>query len=790
MLLTKANCSLGKARRKGDVVMEATRSKPRALWLAALAVVMALATAVAFALPQKAVAADSLTPGEMQVQADGQGTQSGWIRLAGPIALDTMVAIVNQGWTTADTVVLTTVDGYWDALTAAGIAGQVNAPILMTDTATLNAQTKGLLASLKPTKIIVVGGPAAVSEDVAKAAAAATTVETKYVRVSGDDAIGTANDVAAKTAEYTSGTWADATAFVCTNDGYWDALAASPLAYALHYPIFLASGHDSITDETLKAMSDAGVKNVYIVGGKEALTADVNSQLQKAGFSTMRLEGKTAVETSEAVATMALDRGMSADNMGVATMEGYWDALTGAALCGKNGGVLVLANAKGDSDSISNFITKNKDNITTGFIFGGVDAISAGVEKAIKAAAPGVEKVTVTFSVDKTNFDYKFPEGYEQTEIDISTPEAQTIQKGATLNMLPEPIATVVIGKTEAGKDQTLDFLPEWYTNKDCTGEAVTAATTFDKDTTLYAKIVPAFLTVNLQSDADQAETGEYDQTVRFTQKQLEALKSTGEAVSATYGTNMVATSTSYVSLDDLFAAADNKVVAGSAAFATAWGNGECGLCVTASNGASSEFSVAEMKAGAFFPKYNATVGCSDEGKTLVAPALSLSVGSSDIGEASANAEEAQELNIKNQVAIGGENDKNPCLIVGMSEDQFKAVSTLASDKFVTNITTVTLQTPDVASNVTVAFDVNAPESAVVDRVTSQTIAKGGKVATKPNEQIDLTNMTCEGYTFLGWFAHATDPEGTTEEAIDLTTATFDQSTTLYARWKVQKEQE
>ena len=47
--------------------------------------------------------------------------------------------------------------------------------------------------------------------------------------------------------------------------------------------------------------------------------------------------------TSEKVAAFGVDTfGMNVNKMGVATNKGYWDALAGAALCGKNETVLVL----------------------------------------------------------------------------------------------------------------------------------------------------------------------------------------------------------------------------------------------------------------------------------------------------------------------------------------------------------------------------------------------------------------------------------------------------------------
>ena len=93
-------------------------------------------------------------------------------RLQGARALDTMVAIVKAGnFKPGGTVVLAQLEGYWDALTAAGIAGLLDAPVLMTPSNELAAQTKGLLEQLRPSKIIVCGGENSVPKATVDAAA-------------------------------------------------------------------------------------------------------------------------------------------------------------------------------------------------------------------------------------------------------------------------------------------------------------------------------------------------------------------------------------------------------------------------------------------------------------------------------------------------------------------------------------------------------------------------------------------------------------------------------------------
>ena len=312
-----------------------------------------------------------------------------WQRLWGDAGLDTMSKIVDAGgFRQGGVVVLATFDGYWDALTAAGAAGLVEAPVLMTDGSSLSPQTRAQLAKLKPKTILVCGGTAAVKDSVANAACNAAGGATP-VRAAGQNAVGTANDIYRKAAGLGGAQWAD-TAFICTNEGYWDALAAAPISYAKHMPIFLTNGSNAIDDSVLSTMRSGGIKKVYIVGGNMAITDNVRARLQGAGFTVVdRLWGNTAVETSEAVAKCGLKLGMTADKMGVATTSGYWDALSGAALCGKNNAVLVLV-ANSSSHSIGGFVKSNSNSIITAELFGGTAAVDTPTEVALKNATTSV----------------------------------------------------------------------------------------------------------------------------------------------------------------------------------------------------------------------------------------------------------------------------------------------------------------------------------------------------------------------------------------------------------------
>ena len=297
-----------------------------------------------------------------------------WTRLWGKDAFGTMEAITQEGWADGSCrdVVIATSEGYWDALSASSLAGKLGCPVLITPKDELNAQTALEIKRLGATTAYVVGGPAAVSSDVDSQLKAAGIVTVE--RVYGKDAAGTSREVAAKL-----GSGPAKTCFVATSTGYWDALSAGPISYAKGMPIFLTDGAtNTLSQDTLDAITKGGYTNAVVAGGKAAVPAEVDGQLEGIGVKVARCSGKTAHETSVALANYGLEQGLSAKAMGVATSGGYWDALTGAALCGKRESVLVLVSDTNLS-AVDDFVAKHTKDVSQGVVLGGMAAVSTGV---------------------------------------------------------------------------------------------------------------------------------------------------------------------------------------------------------------------------------------------------------------------------------------------------------------------------------------------------------------------------------------------------------------------------
>ncbi len=296
-----------------------------------------------------------------------------WDRLWGENAYQTMQAVVEADGVFADsrggTVIVATGDGYWDALSASGIAGTLDAPIVTTPTDHLGNEASAELARLKPQRVIVMGGKAAITEKTLSQIQSVVGSNVKVDRVAGDTARGTALE-----ALKSGSGWGD-TAIVATASGYWDALSIAPYAYWHKAPIILTNPQNKLDADALEALGK--FKNVVIVGGEAVVSADVEGQLVQAGFdraNITRLAGANSIATSQVIASWEIDQGMSTKNMCVATGEGYWDALAGAPLAGKEGSVLVLSNPN-RYEAIDQVYDPLTTNVTLGHVLGGTAAV-------------------------------------------------------------------------------------------------------------------------------------------------------------------------------------------------------------------------------------------------------------------------------------------------------------------------------------------------------------------------------------------------------------------------------
>ncbi len=214
-------------------------------------------------------------------------------RVAGADRFATAACAATAGYADGtDTVVLARGDaagGYADALAGTVLARAEDAPVLLTGPTSLPDPTRDAIVALGATRVLVLGGPVAVSDRVV---AQVGRLVDEVTRVAGDTRAGTA----AAIAERVPGD----TAFVVNGRRPADALTAGAAAARAGAALLLVEP-DGIPTETSRALTSRS--RVTIVGGPGVVTAGIERSLRRrVDGSVRRLGGPTRYETAATVA--------------------------------------------------------------------------------------------------------------------------------------------------------------------------------------------------------------------------------------------------------------------------------------------------------------------------------------------------------------------------------------------------------------------------------------------------------------------------------------------------------
>ena len=156
------------------------------------------------------------------------------------------------------------------------------------------------------------------------------------------------------------------TCIIATSYTFQDALSVSPYAYWSKSPIYLCEpGNNRLSAESIDDLKSKGFTRAVIVGGPVAVSSGVEGQLKGCPAIAEVAGGwlgATAYETGTEIARWCMKQGMTAAHVGVATGVEHYDALAGAALCGKLGSPLVVV-ADYNRSAIVDFIAAQKQEL-------------------------------------------------------------------------------------------------------------------------------------------------------------------------------------------------------------------------------------------------------------------------------------------------------------------------------------------------------------------------------------------------------------------------------------------
>ncbi len=278
----------------------------------------------------------------------------------------------------AATVFIATGASFPDALAGSPAAASANGPILLTTRDALPSATATELARLRPSTIVILGGPGAVSDGVAgQLGAYAGSVQ----RWSGPDRYETAATISRST--FGPGV---AVAYIATGSGFPDALSGGGLAGRNGGPILLvaAGGVPAGTAAELARLRPA---QIVILGGTGVVSDAVAAALQPyaTSGSVTRLAGADRYATSVAVSRAGYGSAGS-DAVFVATGQNFPDGLAGGPVAALLPGPLLLVSSSRLPPSVADELRRlDPERI---YVLGGTGSISDGVVGSIRATLP------------------------------------------------------------------------------------------------------------------------------------------------------------------------------------------------------------------------------------------------------------------------------------------------------------------------------------------------------------------------------------------------------------------
>ena len=327
-----------------------------------------------------------------------EAEQGSAVRLAGESAADTSARIATEAFPEgSEWVIIARDDDFADAMSATGLAGVLNAPIVLTDRYSLSDAAARAVQTLGAKKAYIIGGTGAIPGDI-EGSLATFGCQTQD-RIFGYDSWDTSTECAKKIAEHGGNPGSNAVVAMSTN--FQDALSISSYAYKYQVPIFLET--DEAHGRQLTEAAASAIKElsgtIYVPGGNGAVPqASVEEVFGKK--RVVRLSGWDGYDTSNQIATYMVERGLLSPSTiclvsGAPDPKGV-DALAGAALAGKAGGVVLLTNANprfgsistttiegADSKGTSAFLPSHAKDVEQAYILGGKAVMPAELQQRV-----------------------------------------------------------------------------------------------------------------------------------------------------------------------------------------------------------------------------------------------------------------------------------------------------------------------------------------------------------------------------------------------------------------------
>lgn len=304
------------------------------------------------------------------------------IELGGVDRYGTVTQEANAAYTTSTYAIVTSGVGYADSISAAGLAGALDCPILLTQVDSVPQATIDSLKAMGVKHIVLLGSKSVASNSVEQQLASKTgaTVE----RVGGVDRYATQYEIYQYGLKHNL--WNTNYAVVVSGTNFPDALSVSPVSFALKAPVFFCDYSLGLTSADKQAINAAtNLSNFLLIGSTSVTSSNTEQYLSglaaQRGGTFKRLSGVDRYNTSIEIAKYAVaNLGFSWNNAAFASGCGPYDSLGGGVLQGKQKAVLLL------TDSVSwnsVYVIPKGTNLSSIKFFGSTSSISVDVRRKV-----------------------------------------------------------------------------------------------------------------------------------------------------------------------------------------------------------------------------------------------------------------------------------------------------------------------------------------------------------------------------------------------------------------------
>lgn len=290
-------------------------------------------------------------------------------RVSGTNRFDTAVQVSKQFFpSTAPVVVLANGTKFADSLSGSALAAKLDGPLLLVQQNSLPAEVATELGRLKPAKVLVLGGAAAIADTVISQVNAA--VSTTVTRLAGATRYETSAAIVAHG-------WPNGapTVYVATGEGYPAGLLAGAAAGREGSPVLLttsASVPAAITNE-LKRLAPTEVRAVtYGTSGPGYLASAALDQIR--GATNAQYSAISGGDLYDISMSLASITGQPTPRALLTTSEAFPDALAAGAAAAAANQTLLMTGRDCMPEKINTFITSNRISALT--VIGGTAAIT------------------------------------------------------------------------------------------------------------------------------------------------------------------------------------------------------------------------------------------------------------------------------------------------------------------------------------------------------------------------------------------------------------------------------